>query len=102
MKTERIAEPEITDGMQDDWQRLTESARSLFNATADVADERIKVAREKLKESLHLDEGRSRWRERALASARVADQTVRGHPYETIGAALGLGVLIGCLIMRRD
>lgn len=99
MKTHKM-EADIT--AREDWQRLTESARTLVEATADLADERIKAARERLKETLELDQGGSSWRERALAGARVADQAVRGHPYETIGAALGLGLLIGCLIMRRD
>jgi ElaB/YqjD/DUF883 family membrane-anchored ribosome-binding protein len=36
-------------------------------------------------------------RERAL----VADKVVRDHPYQTIGIAVGLGVLIGMLVRRQ-
>ncbi len=35
--------------------------------------------------------------QRVNDSARAADKAVRDHPYETIGIALGLGVLIGVL-----
>jgi ElaB/YqjD/DUF883 family membrane-anchored ribosome-binding protein len=39
--------------------------------------------------------------QRARESAQAADKIVRGHPYQTLGIALGLGVLIGALGMRR-
>jgi ElaB/YqjD/DUF883 family membrane-anchored ribosome-binding protein len=37
----------------------------------------------------------------ALDRARAADKVVRDHPYQTIGIALGLGVLIGAFAARR-
>lgn len=38
--------------------------------------------------------------EKAAERARAADKVVRDHPYQTIGIALGLGLLIG-MIARR-
>ena len=38
--------------------------------------------------------------EKAAESARAADKVVRGHPYQTIGIALGVGLLLG-MIARR-
>ncbi len=32
--------------------------------------------------------------------ARAVDKTVRDHPYQTAGIAVGLGLLIGALIQR--
>ena len=39
--------------------------------------------------------------EKTTASARATDRTIRQHPYESIGIAFGVGVLIGVLINRR-
>jgi ElaB/YqjD/DUF883 family membrane-anchored ribosome-binding protein len=39
--------------------------------------------------------------EKAVERAKAADRVVRDHPYQTIGLALGLGVLIGILARRK-
>jgi len=39
--------------------------------------------------------------EKTTASARATDRAIREHPYESIGIAFGIGVLIGVLINRR-
>jgi ElaB/YqjD/DUF883 family membrane-anchored ribosome-binding protein len=39
--------------------------------------------------------------EKAIAGAKVADQTIREHPYESMGVAFGVGLLIGVLVGRR-
>ena len=39
--------------------------------------------------------------QKAKEQAKVADQVVRDHPYETIGIAFGLGLLIGLLARRK-
>jgi len=39
--------------------------------------------------------------EKALESAKAADKVVRDHPYQTIGIAFGLGLLIGVLARRK-
>jgi ElaB/YqjD/DUF883 family membrane-anchored ribosome-binding protein len=52
-----------------------------------------------------LDGGRKilgRVRDKAVEGARAADETVHEHPYETIGIAFGLGVLVGFLLGRRN
>jgi ElaB/YqjD/DUF883 family membrane-anchored ribosome-binding protein len=36
-------------------------------------------------------------RQRAITGARTTDQTVREHPYQTIGVVFGLGIMIGLL-----
>lgn len=38
---------------------------------------------------------------KALAGAKAADRAVREHPYSVAGAAFGLGLLIGALVLRR-
>ena len=38
--------------------------------------------------------------EKAAHAAKSADKTVREHPYQVIGIAFGVGLLIGILAMR--
>jgi ElaB/YqjD/DUF883 family membrane-anchored ribosome-binding protein len=39
--------------------------------------------------------------EKAVERAKVADKVIREHPYQTIGIAFALGVLIGALVRRK-
>jgi len=39
---------------------------------------------------------------RARRAVRSADRTVRDHPYATLGAVAGVGLVIGWLLSRRD
>jgi ElaB/YqjD/DUF883 family membrane-anchored ribosome-binding protein len=39
--------------------------------------------------------------EKAVERAKAADRVIRSHPYQTIGVAFGLGLLIGVLAIRR-
>ena len=46
------------------------------------------------------------WREQGLLpkseiSGKKADTVIRDHPYESIGIAFGLGLLIGVLVRRK-
>jgi ElaB/YqjD/DUF883 family membrane-anchored ribosome-binding protein len=39
--------------------------------------------------------------QKAVERAKAADRIVRDHPYQTIGIAFGLGILLGVLMRRR-
>ena len=39
--------------------------------------------------------------EKTVERAKAADQVIRTHPYQTIGIAFGLGLLVGLLARRR-
>ena len=39
--------------------------------------------------------------QKAVESAKAADRVVRDHPYQTLGLAFGLGILIGILARRK-
>lgn len=41
-----------------------------------------------------------RLEEKTVAAAKATDRTVREHPYQAIGIAFGVGVLVGLLAMR--
>jgi len=41
-------------------------------------------------------------RKKVVTGAHQADEAIRSHPYESLAIALGVGVLLGALIKRRD
>ncbi len=81
---------------------LAEDARALMVATADVAGAQVGEARQRL--AAALDGGKKifgRVKEKAFEGAKATDRVVHEHPYQAIGIAFGVGVLIGYLVMRR-
>ena len=81
---------------------LAEDARALMTATADVAGEKVSEARRRL--AAALENGKElygRVRDKAVEGAKATDEAVHEHPYQAIGIALGVGVLIGYLVARR-
>lgn len=85
-----------------DAERIVEDAQALLTATGHIADETVVAARKRL--ATALDEGKDlieRVQEKAIEGAKAADQTVRGHPYQAIGLALGVGAILGILLCRR-
>ena len=48
-----------------------------------------------------LTTARQRIQDSTIAGAKATDRAIREHPYESIGIAFGLGILIGVLINRR-
>ena len=56
---------------------------------------KLEAATEKAKEAY------DRLHDKTVAAAKAADKTVRDHPYQAIGVAFGVGLLIGVLAMRK-
>lgn len=44
---------------------------------------------------------RSNVQEKTVASAKATDRVIRDYPYQSIGIAFGVGLLVGMLITRR-
>ena len=39
--------------------------------------------------------------EKTVAGAKATDKVIRAHPYESLGVAFGLGLLVGVLVSRK-
>lgn len=81
-------------------------AEALVKATADLSGEGITEARNKSRESLRvakarLTESQEAVMRRARGAANATDTFVRQSPWEAIGLAAGVGVLVGVLLARR-
>jgi ElaB/YqjD/DUF883 family membrane-anchored ribosome-binding protein len=81
---------------------LAEDARALLSATGDVAGEKVAEARKRLATALdNAKEIASNVRDRAVASAKAADEAVREHPYKAMAIAVGAGALLGYIMASR-
>lgn len=91
-----------TQAISDNLHALADDARDLMNATSDVAGEKVAAARKRLAAALeNSKEIYGRVKEKAIEGAKATDKAVHDHPYQAIGLALGVGVLIGYLIGRK-
>ena len=43
----------------------------------------------------------NRLEDKTIEAAKATDKTIRAHPYESIGIAFGVGLLVGVLAARR-
>lgn len=93
-------EKNTTEAALDELRDLMRGVEELLNASSDTVDESVKKKREKLSDAL--DSARaSAIQAKAAAGAREADRVIREHPYEAVGVAFGVGLLIGVLINRK-
>ncbi|MCX7138038.1 MAG: YqjD family protein [Proteobacteria bacterium] len=89
-----------------DFRTVVADAEELLKATASQAGEKVAVARERIQDSLHqakvkLAEAEDVIVQRSKQAARATDDYVRENPWQAVGAAAGVGLLIGLLIGRR-
>ena len=89
-----------------DLQTLARDAEDLLKATAGDVSERAKEARTRLGVALERAKGTcEHLQEQTVASAKAAvqkaDGVIREHPYQAIGIAFGVGLLIGVLATRK-
>ena len=85
-----------------DLKTVVHDAEALIRATAGDLGEKTKEARARL--ATALDNARvtcRRLEDKALEGAKATDKIIREHPYEAIGVAFGIGLLIGVLVNRK-
>ena len=79
---------------------------ALLKATADDVSDKAKEARARVAAALDRAKATCKHlQEHTVATAKVAakeaDAVVRRHPYESIGIAFGIGLLIGVLVTHK-
>lgn len=89
-----------------DLQTLTRDTEDLLKATAGDVSEKAKETRARV--SAALERARTtcvHLQEQTVATAKAAakktDTVIREHPYEAIGVAFGVGLLLGVVMTRR-
>jgi len=97
-----VTNEESMEKLVTDLKNLSRDAEAVLQATAGEAGDKINELRSRLASAL--DSAKvvlERIEEKAVEGAKAADKTIREHPYESIGIAFGVGLLIGVLVARR-
>ena len=89
-----------------DLKTLAHDAEDLLKATAGDVSVKTREIRARLAKALERAQANyAELQEQTVAFAKAAakktDVVIREHPYESLGVAFGLGLLIGVLVTRR-
>ncbi len=89
-----------------DLKTLARDSEALLKATAGDLSEKARSARARLAEALASAKATcAELQEQMVASAKAAakktDAAIREHPYQSIGIAFSVGVLVGVLVARK-
>jgi ElaB/YqjD/DUF883 family membrane-anchored ribosome-binding protein len=101
-----MADTVSTDKLIEDLHTVVRDAEELLKATASQAGEKVQQVRARAEESVRQAKQRLEGlEEEALARARAiangADKYVRDKPWQAVGIAAGIGLVLGLLIGRR-
>lgn len=101
------AQAEVTtDQLVADLKTVMEDAEALLKATSTLTGEKIQEVRARAEESLRqakvrLSEVEEEAMRRAREVAEAADEYVRENPWQSVGIAAGIGLVVGLLLARR-
>ena len=85
-----------------DLKAVVRDGEELLRAGARDLSERSIAARERLGSALESAKATQRkLQDQAVSQAKMADRMVRDYPYQALGVAVGLGLLVGILAGRR-
>jgi ElaB/YqjD/DUF883 family membrane-anchored ribosome-binding protein len=103
MKNNRsnILEAETPAQLLETLHQLVVETEQLLDNAGEHAGEKLNDLRARIdraNESLHELYGTAR--QKIIAGARRADETIRAHPYESLAFTLGFGVILGALLRR--
>jgi ElaB/YqjD/DUF883 family membrane-anchored ribosome-binding protein len=88
--------------LADDYKSVTQDAESFVRETASGLGDKAREARARLAASLASARANlSKLNDKAIESAKATDRVIRDHPYQSIGVAFGIGILIGVLVTRK-
>lgn len=91
-----------TEKLLRDLKVVVQDGEELLRAGAQTITERGMAARDRLATALEkAKETRQKLEEKAISSARKADQLVHEYPYRSIGISFGIGMLFGLALNRR-
>lgn len=102
-----MSDPVNAAKLLEDLQVLVRDAEALLQATAAHTGERVAEVRARAEESVQ--QARARLTEmqddvvqEARDAAAAAEHYVKQNPWQSVGIAAGIGLLIGLLLRRRD
>ena len=93
---------ESTQKLLHDLRQVVQDGEEVLRAGVGELGEKSAAARAKLSAALaSAKETARKLQDRTVAGAKATDKVIREHPYQSIGIAFGLGLLIGVLVNRK-
>ena len=93
---------EANQKLSSDLKVVMRDAEDLLKATAGEAGEKVKEVRGRLATALQSAKVTcEKFQDKTVEAAKATDLVIREHPYESLGVAFGVGLLIGVLVGRR-
>jgi ElaB/YqjD/DUF883 family membrane-anchored ribosome-binding protein len=100
--TSGLGEEITKEKLLNDLKAVVRDAEGLIRATAGDLNEKTKEARARLGEAMERAKASvQKLEDRAIEGAKATDRMIREHPYQSIGIAFGVGLLIGVLVNRK-
>lgn len=102
-----MSEPLNTARLLEDLQAVVRDAEELLTATATQTGERVSALRARAEDSLqqakaHIADTQEELLQGARDAAAATENYIKKNPWQTLGIAVGVGVVIGLLLKRRD
>ncbi len=102
MKAHERAREASTAKLVTDLKRVVNDSQDLLESSAEVVGDGARIMRQRLSEALEAAQDTCRKLEAKIGlRAEAADNVIRENPYQSIGIAFGIGLLIGVLVSRR-
>ncbi len=93
---------ESAEKVMGDLRTLVRDGESLLKAGAGELGEKGQELRARLQSTIEKAKiACQRLEEKAVAGAKATDKAIREHPYQAVGIAFGVGLLIGVLAARN-
>ncbi|HUK83610.1 MAG TPA: DUF883 family protein [Verrucomicrobiae bacterium] len=95
--------PEVSrEKLAQDLRVLIRDAEALLKAGATEAGGKMEELKSRLEVSVNrVKEHYQHVQDKVVAGAKATDTAIRAHPYESIGVAFGVGLLMGVLVARK-
>ncbi len=91
-----------TEKLVADLKRIVRDSEDLLSATTGTVGEKAQEVRERLSETVEsARRACSKLEEKAVEGAKATDKVIRDHPYQSLGIAFGVGLLVGVLVTRK-
>ena len=91
-----------TERLAGDLKDVLHDAEAILQDTAHDASDKAKAARERLMSAIESAKAACKNIEaKAIDGAKATDKVIREHPYQSIGIAFGVGLLLGYLVTRK-
>ena len=91
-----------TDRLVSDLKTVTRDAEELLKTVSGEKGNGSREMRMRLNSAIESAKATyHRVEEKAVEGAKATDKAIRTHPYESLGVAFGVGLLVGVLVARR-